>query len=114
MKRILCAVIAACFAAYLTTTALAVSADVSLGSGGREIECDGTQRTATLHTRGGSIMNKSATSVWVNLEGDTVATSSGSTSIEIAQNTSIRLPSQCKAFTFKTTGATSYLIYLAP
>src|SRR4051812_21030377 len=103
----LCAVALYCVLAY------AASADVTLGSGGREIECDGTQHAATLNVRGGSILNKSSTSVWVDLNAGTVTTSSGSTSIEIATGTSIKLPDTCPSFTFKTSGSTSYLIYLS-
>lgn len=93
---------------------LAVSANVSLGSGGREVECDSTERTATVNVKGGSIYNKSSGSVWVNLDAGTVGTTSGSVSIEIAQGVSIKLPNQCGSFTFKTASGTSYLIYVGP
>lgn len=94
--------------------AYAVSADITLAGGGREVECDSTQRTATLATHGGSIYNKSTGSVWINLEADTVGTSDGGTSIEVKTGVSLRLPSQCGSFTFKTASGTSYLIYVGP
>lgn len=93
----------------------AVSANVTLRPLGREFECDTTQRTATLsNVRGGSIYNKSSDSVWVDLNGGTVVTSSGSTSIEVAQGTALRLPVECTSFTFKTASGTSYLIFVGP
>ncbi len=100
------------FIALATGGAFAASANVTVGGGGREIECDGTQRTATLNSRGGSILNKSSASVWIQLDAGTVGTTSGDVSIEIAQGTSIKLPETCVAFTFKTAGSTSYLIFL--
>ncbi len=92
----------------------AVSAAVSLGSSGREFECDGTERLATVNAKGGSIYNKSTDSVWINLEAGTVGTSSGGIDIEIKTGVSIKLPSQCGSFTFKTAGGTSYLIWVGP
>ncbi len=101
---------------FFPAPVLAVSADITLAGNGREVECDGTQRTATIQTgsQGGSIYNKSSASVWVDLNAGTVVTSSGSTSVEIAQGTSIRLPKQCNSFNFKTASGTSYLIFLGP
>ncbi len=95
-----------------SASAFAASADITLGGSGREIECDGTQRVATLNARGGSILNKSSASVWIQLDGGTVGTTSGSISIEVATGTSLKLPDTCSSFTFKTGGSTSYLIYL--
>lgn len=94
----------------------AASADITLAGNGREVECDTTQRTATIQSGNinCSIYNKSSGSVWVDLNEGTVTTSSGSTSIEVAQGTSLKLPKNCKAFTFKTSSGTSYLIFLAP
>ncbi len=91
----------------------AVSADITLKGNGREIECDSTQRTATLQAGcvEPSIYNKSAGSVWVNLNGGTVGTTSGSTSIEIKQGVAIKIPKQCTSFNFKTASGTSYLIF---
>ena len=92
----------------------AASANVTLGGNGREFECDTTQRTASMNVEGGSILNKSADSVWVQLDAGTVGTTSGSISIEVATGTSLRLPLTCRSFTFKTAAGTSYLIYVGP
>lgn len=109
-------IISLCAVALYAAIAFATSADVTLRGNGNEIECDGTQRTATVQANvvGCSIYNKSSASVYVDLNAGSVVTSSGSTSIEIAQGTSIKLPKTCLSFTFKTAGSTSYLIYLAP
>lgn len=115
MKTLLKTIGISLFAVALyATVSLATSADISLGSNGREVECDGTQRTATLNTHGGSIMNKSTGSVWVSLDAGTVSTTSGGTSVEVLQNMSIKLPSSCGSFTFKTASGTSYLVYVGP
>lgn len=94
----------------------AVSADVTLRGGGNEFEADSTQRTATITSSvlGGSIMNKSSGSIWVDLNGGAVVTSSGSTSIECKQNTAFRVPKNCRSFTFKTVSGSSYFQFLAP
>ena len=110
-RALLCAAI---LSFSLQLYVLAASADVSLGSGGREFECDTTQRTATVNVRGGSILNKSTDSVWVDFDAGTVSTSNGGTSIELAQNTSVKIPQACGSFTFKTASGTSYIIYVGP
>lgn len=94
----------------------AVSANVTLSGPGREFEADTTQRTATVQAgnKGGSILNKSADSVWIDLNGGTVTTSSGSTSIELQTRVSIKLPNNCATFTFKTASGTSYIEFVAP
>lgn len=94
----------------------AVSADVTLRGNGQEYEADSTQRTTTITgaVTGGSVYNKSSGSIWIDLNGGTVVTSSGSTSIECAVGIAYKLPKNCKTFNFKTAGGSSYFQFVAP
>ena len=96
----------------MSAAAFSASADVTIGGSGREVEADTTQRIATLIVHSGSILNKSTDSVWVNFDAATVSTVSGGTSIEIKTGTSLKIPDQCGAFTFKTASGTSFLVYV--
>lgn len=90
------------------------SANQTLYASGKEFECDGTQRTATITgVSGGSITNlSSSVTAYINVDGGTVATSdpTGDSGRSIPPLSTRKLPNTCRAFTFKA-GSSCYLSY---
>lgn len=92
--------------------ALAVSADITVTDYGAEFEADGTQRKCTINP-GGSlvILNNGNVDACVNFTSGTVTTTQpvGQGQRYIKAGKFVCIPLNCSSFTFKSTGASTWL-----
>lgn len=88
------------------------SVNVTLPDCGQEVECDNTQRLATLLTPGGTVSNNGAVDAVINPSGGTVTLTqpAGASCLPVPVGATVKLPFSCSGFTFKSTAQT-FLVY---
>lgn len=89
------------------------SSNQTLSESGSEFEADGTQRTAVLNVPGGRVTNTGTIAAGINVDAGTVATTqpAGPSGRFVAVGDTVVLPDQCGSFTFKSAGASTWLLY---
>ena len=89
------------------------SSNQTLSDSGSEFEADGTQRIATLNVPGGRVTNTGTVAAAINVDAGAVLVTQpcGASGRLVAVGDTVVLPDQCAAFTFKSTGASTWLLY---